>query len=200
MGNPIGVIHTTGAVGEAPSSDLIDNMSLVAAEVSARLGTLRAFARAELQAATDVLTGLSNRRASENRVSKLVNGDGRGVVALIEVGGLIELNNSLGKEAGDRALRSFAESLRGAVRGTDLCGRWAGAQFILVVDNMPAAATSRRLESVKVEALRALERGGLTGLSITYALSDTTGVADARSMLAVVDEALRIAKGEMAEV
>jgi len=200
MGNPIGVIHTTGVAGEAPSSDLIDNMSLVAGEVSARLGTLRAFARAELQAATDVLTGLSNRRASEDRIAKLVNGNGRGVVALLEVGGLIELNNSLGKEAGDRALRSFAECLRGAVRGTDLCGRWAGAQFILVVDNMPAAATSRRFESVKAEALRALERGGLTGLSITYALSDTTGVADARSMLAVVDEALRIAKGEMAEV
>jgi len=200
MGNPIGVIHTTGVAGEVPSRELVDDMSLVAGEVSARLGTLRAFARAEMQAATDVLTGLSNRRASEDRITKLVNGTGKGVVALIEVGGLIELNKAMGKETGDRAIRTFAEILRSTVRGTDLCGRWAGAQFVIVVDNMPASATTRRLESVRKEANEAFELGGLPGLSISFGLSDSTGVVDTASMLAVVDENLQAAKGEMVEV
>ncbi len=200
MGNPMGVIHTTGAAGETPSRDLVDEMSLIAGEISARLGTLRAFARAEMQAATDVLTGLSNRRASEDRVARLVNGRGKGVVALVEVGGLIQLNNALGKGAGDRAIRTFAEVLRAAVRGTDLCGRWGGAQFILVVDGMSAAATTLRLENIRKKAMEAFEHGGLPGLSICFGLSDTAGVVDTNSMLAVVDGALSSAKGEKVEV
>ena len=51
-------------------------LGLVATQVAVRIGTLRSFAQVELQASTDVLTGLPNRRATEDHLDRaLRSGD-----------------------------------------------------------------------------------------------------------------------------
>ena len=66
MGKPMGVIHGTAADGAPPTRDQIAAVGMIASVAGSRISLLRAMARTQLQAATDPLTGLLNRRVFEN--------------------------------------------------------------------------------------------------------------------------------------
>ena len=65
LGTPMGVLHTVGAEGELPSATERVAVEAVAEQAGSRIGVLRAMAASELQATTDPLTGLLNRRSLE---------------------------------------------------------------------------------------------------------------------------------------
>ena len=69
MGRTVGVVHATGPVGEPLDDDAVAALQTLAKQAGNRLGLLRIMAETQLQAATDGLTGLSNRRSLENRVA-----------------------------------------------------------------------------------------------------------------------------------
>jgi diguanylate cyclase (GGDEF)-like protein len=97
-------------------------------------------------ARTDPVTGLLSRRAVEEELTRLVPGD---VVALIDPDHLGHVNDAGGQPAGDRTLRSLAACLAEFCRRNDWCGRFAGAQFLLVVRRsgaQPAIAVDRLRE------------------------------------------------------
>ena len=78
-----------------------------------RLGTVRALASAELQASTDLLTGLCNRRTAEDRLRQLQDGGEAYGLVLLDLDHFKAINDAYGHEAGDRALRVFATVLAG---------------------------------------------------------------------------------------
>lgn len=61
-GRALGVLHSTGAPGERPDPEQLGALAMLACQGGARIGTLRSFERAQLQASTDGLTGMLNRR------------------------------------------------------------------------------------------------------------------------------------------
>ena len=65
MGRALGVLHVTGAKGKPPNPEQIAQLTALGVHAGNRIGTLRAFERSQLQASTDSLTGLTNRRAAE---------------------------------------------------------------------------------------------------------------------------------------
>jgi len=92
--------------------------------------------RLKRDAETDDLTGLANRRAffaaleaalAEARLGKRKIG-----VALLDVDNLKEINDTLGHEAGDRALVLAACAIRQSVRGQDLAARIGGDEFAVL--------------------------------------------------------------------
>ena len=199
MGQPIGVVHATGPVGAKPPTELVEDLGAIASEASTRLGTIRAFARAEMQASTDVLTGLSNRRATEERIGRLVAGSRVGALVLVEVGGLVELNSRLGKEGGDHALRIFADTVRESIRADDWCGRWAGAQFVMVLDGMPAMDAQRRVETIQARIMESFGTADMGELAISVGVTDSAGVVDTRTIIAVAESALDAVKAGRSE-
>ena len=76
-------------------------------------------------AATDLLTGLPNRRAFLEKASVQTDG----IVLMIDIDHFKRINDTFGHAAGDTVLRSFAEELRASVRSTDLLGRIGGEEF-----------------------------------------------------------------------
>jgi GAF domain-containing protein len=53
MGRSLGVLHATGPEGVAPSAEQVAQLTTLATQAGARIGTVRAFEKTQLQAQTD---------------------------------------------------------------------------------------------------------------------------------------------------
>ena len=93
--------------------------------------------RMELAALTDPLTGLPNRRAIAEWAGKQLCGSARHGFPLWLVLGDIDtfksINDTFGHDAGDDVLKAFADVLKRNTRGADMCGRFGGDEFVLVL-------------------------------------------------------------------
>ena len=69
MGRSVGVIHVTGEQHTSFSENAVQDLETLAKLSGARIGLLRVMAETQLQATTDSLTGLLNRRSVEHRVA-----------------------------------------------------------------------------------------------------------------------------------
>ncbi len=107
----------------------------------------------------DLLTGLSNRQALEQRLGQALQDAqqrGRGVaLALLDLGGFRGVIDSLGHAAGDTLLREAAARLRGVVRGHDLIARLEGDQFALLLPDLADAADAVSAAGDAIAALSA---------------------------------------------
>jgi diguanylate cyclase (GGDEF)-like protein len=109
------------------------------------------FEQTEHESHTDPLTALPNRRSLDRQFEAgLVRTDrskGSCSVVVLDLDRLKEINDTYGHEAGDRALRAVGDTLRTTVRQNDLCARFAGDEFIVVLwDCSPEHEERRVLE------------------------------------------------------
>ncbi len=91
-------------------------------------------------ARTDELTGLINRRATEEQLHvqwhrRQRYGEVTGILVL-DIDHFKHINDSHGHDAGDAVIRALAERLRENVRATDAAGRWGGEEFLVVLPNI----------------------------------------------------------------
>lgn len=88
-------------------------------------------------AALDPLTGLYNRRSGEQRLAEEMSRAQRYgrplTILLLDLDGLKQVNDSYGHAAGDLLLKSFAERLNRAIRGSDLAVRMGGDEFLVLL-------------------------------------------------------------------
>jgi diguanylate cyclase (GGDEF)-like protein/PAS domain S-box-containing protein len=141
-------------------------------------------------AATDVLTGLPNRREFE-RLLALPQSRSFAILA-IDVDNLKVVNDGYGHEAGDAALRAIATALRMAVRDGDVVARSGGDEFsALLPDTAPEAAVQ-----VGDRLRRAMHGLALPHGQARISIGCATGpaMADAATVLIAADEALYRAK------
>ena len=130
------------------------------------------------QAMHDPLTGLPNRRMLIDELGRAVarsqrSGRPFGLVYL-DIDGFKQLNDRWGHAEGDRALRSLAAWLRGAVRATDLPSRLSGDEFAVLVEGDRAEDAVKRL----TERLRADELPHAPGDGSRLAVSIGSVIAD----------------------
>lgn len=94
-------------------------------------------ARLELMARTDLLTGLANhwemvmRLAAEQSRSER-NGKVFSIV-LADIDHFKKVNDTHGHQAGDRVIRGIADTLRTNIRREDICSRWGGEEFLIIL-------------------------------------------------------------------
>lgn len=109
----------------------------------------------ERKALYDALTGLSNRGFAEARIrSALEEFRQHGIpfgLLMIDVDRFKTINDTHGHAVGDRVLKTLARTFDLHLRTTDICGRWGGEEFVVVLMNMD----ERRLGLV-AEKLRAM--------------------------------------------
>ena len=75
MGRAPGVLHASASALQPLSALRLDRMAAPGLQAGGRIGTVRAFERTQLQANTDALTGLPNRRHVEPRVRERLADD-----------------------------------------------------------------------------------------------------------------------------
>src|SRR5436309_8374779 len=120
--------------------------------------------RLQLNAVTDPLTGLYNRRLfSESLEKELTRARRYGQqlsLVILDLHRFKEVNDKHGHPRGDEVLRATAATLKKALRTSDSAFRIGGDEFALLLpqtDAQQALALSRRVEAVFVEILQPLQ-------------------------------------------
>jgi diguanylate cyclase (GGDEF)-like protein len=96
---------------------------------------------------TDALTGLSNRRALNDRLREEWRRSARYhsplALLLIDIDGLKRINDQQGHSGGDDLLRRTATAIRHTLRTTDVGARWGGDEFAIVAPHTTREAAQR---------------------------------------------------------
>lgn len=194
MGRTVGVIHAAGERGVPFPDAEVRDLQTLANLAGARIGLLRMVAETQLQAETDALTGLLNRRSLENRARLLRHDDQRFALVMADLDHFKALNDTHGHETGDRALRVFAEVLRRTVRDGDLVSRHGGEEFVVILPGCGLADAEERLARVQSELAQAMQVAGLPSVTASYGVVRSEPGEDLASCLARADLALFEAK------
>jgi diguanylate cyclase (GGDEF)-like protein/putative nucleotidyltransferase with HDIG domain len=111
------------------------------------------FEQTQHESHTDSLTSLPNRRSLDRHFEAGLERAGRTQgsvsVVVLDLDRLKEINDTYGHEAGDRALRAVGAVLRSTVRESDLCARFAGDEFIVVLWDCSPEHEGRRVAAVQ---------------------------------------------------
>jgi two-component system, cell cycle response regulator len=165
-------------------------------EVRARVrAALRAKALRDalaIQALTDPLTGLVNRRQLDSRLADLfalARRHGRSLACLmVDVDHFKRVNDTYGHSAGDAVLREVANRLRAQCRGVDVVARYGGEEFTVLLpetDGPGALVAAERIraaiEAEPVLAWRSVKGPLQPGMpateAVTIPLTASLGVA-----------------------
>jgi diguanylate cyclase (GGDEF)-like protein len=194
MGRTVGVIHATGQPEEAVADEKVDDLATLAKLAGARIGLLRVMAETQLQASTDTLTGLLNRRSFSQKVAAVPALLHPVAVAMADLDHFKELNDTYGHETGDRALRLFARVLRDSLRGSDIVGRYGGEEFAIAFPDCSAADAGRALNTVRTQLDAAITVGGLPKFTASFGITEMEPGEELIAVLRRADEALLAAK------
>lgn len=106
-------------------------------------------------ALTDGLTGLPNRRAIENWAqTQLSNAVRHGFsfwVVMADLDNFKHVNDAFGHETGDAVLKKFAKILRSQLRNGDICGRFGGEEFLIVMTYLNRDSVYRVIDRIRLE-------------------------------------------------
>jgi len=150
----------------------------------------------QLNAVTDPLTGLYNRRLFSETFEKELNrgrryGSPLGLVVL-DLHRFKEVNDKHGHPRGDEVLRAAAATLKKALRTSDSAFRIGGDEFALILpqtDAEQALALSRRVETVFAEMLQPLQL--IVGVSMDHGVATFPQDGEqADQLIRVADERL----------
>jgi diguanylate cyclase (GGDEF)-like protein len=196
MGRALGVLHASGKAGVPMATDAVGQLTTLATQSGARIGTVRSFERSQLQASTDGLTGLRNRRTVETEVRGLMKEGIPATIVMADLDHFKLLNDTYGHEAGDRALRKFSKVLESSLRPDDLCGRFGGEEFLLAFPNTSADVVVDILDRLRETLALAAEGAESPAFTASFGVVDSEVDASLENLLKLADLALYRAKEE----
>lgn len=162
------------------------------------LGALaKSFEAMQKRLQTDDLTGLLNREAFKHKLQRRIDECAqdrrrqRMAVLFVDLDKFKQINDRHGHDAGDHALIETAQRLLSSVRAGDLVGRYAGDEFVVLLNQIDGTDTPQNIcETVQrlFEPPLKLANGDEVGLSasIGIALYPADG-QDADTLLKVAD-------------
>jgi diguanylate cyclase (GGDEF)-like protein len=155
-------------------------------------------------AAVDPLTGLFNRRYFETRIDEEIQRARRYKLDLallvIDADNFKGLNDLLGHLVGDRVLRAMSDTLRRSVRAFDVCTRFGGEEFAILMPGSNSASAAQSAERIR----QRIEQYKFDPLLIPPEIRPTISVgvavlqneSSAQDLIARADRALYTAKAE----
>ena len=130
----LAVYHTTPSFYGDDHRRLLDRVCEQAAAV---IHNAIVFEQTHEASLTDPLTGLPNTRFMVNHLGRELaraeRGNAEVSLLVMDLNDFKDINDTFGHHVGDRALREVAQVLRGAIRPYDICVRYAGDEFIVVL-------------------------------------------------------------------
>jgi diguanylate cyclase (GGDEF)-like protein len=190
MGRTVGVIHSVTELNRNLEDTTVQDLATLANLSGARVGLLRMMADTQLQAATDSLTGLLNRRSFENQVRTVRKSHPTMALVMADLDHFKELNDTYGHDTGDRALRLFAQTLRSSLRSEDVVCRYGGEEFAIALPSCSAIDAANMLEALRRAISSAVAHAGLPAYTASFGVVDVDGAEDLNDALVRADNAL----------
>lgn len=159
-----------------------------------RANTIESEARANELARVDPLTGLGNRRAFEESMAFEIARSRRNGAPLsllvCDLDSFKKINDVYGHLAGDSCLRQVADTLRDDVRGADICFRWGGDEFVVVLADTPEPGALEMLGRLEELVARSCARPDETPLRVTCGHATLLDWMSGDDLVAAADRAL----------
>ncbi len=195
-GEVIGVVLITHA--DALAETQHQRVRKAVSDAAPVLANLHNLAIAQRQAATDALTGLPNRRAVDDTLTRMVAQSARTfaplAVLLMDLDHFKAVNDRYGHDRGDQVLTAVGVALRGALRESDFAGRYGGEEFLMLLASTDKQGALRVAESVRgaIATIRLPDIDRITASIGLAVLPDDAG--EAVALVRAADRALYAAK------
>ena len=153
------------------------------------LASMRNLRLAETRAATDLLTGLPNRRSAEETLKLLLANADRSVtplaVAMFDLDHFKKVNDVFGHEKGDQLLAAVGDVAATSTRVSDFVARFGGEEFLVLLPNTDVSGAVLALDKLRegIARLHVLGAGHSPSASFGVAVFPDDGV-DAETLAA----------------
>ena len=204
QGNTVGVLHLEfeGSGEQLPFSSGTDSLRdshqrlaiSSASQIALSLASLQLRESLREQSIRDPLTRLFNRRFLEESLERELQLASRKkqsiAVLFLDLDHFKRFNDNFGHDAGDKVLQSLADLFRTFFRATDICCRYGGEEFAVVLPESSSQDAAIRADALRAEvkALRVHYKKQILG-----PLTLSAGVAAFPEHAATSDELLKIA-------
>jgi diguanylate cyclase (GGDEF)-like protein len=154
----------------------------------------------DLQARTDALTGLLNRRGFETQMAfglAMARRSGRPLSLItVDVDHFKRVNDTYGHEAGDEVLRRLARTLEERLRGSDVIARLGGEEFVVLLPDTDLAG-AQAIAQALVQAMADQQDPVVGSITVSAGVASMRGLQDnGTDILRRGDAALYEAKGQ----
>jgi len=212
QGNTIGVLHLefenatrlTNDSGARSVQESLQQLAIsVASQIALSLASLQLRETLREQSIRDPLTHLFNRRFLEESLERELQIAGRKkqrlAVLFLDLDHFKKFNDTFGHDAGDVVLQSLADLFRTFFRSTDICCRYGGEEFAIILPESSAEDAAVRADALRAELkslrLRYKKQSlGPLSLSAGVAAFPEHG-ATTEDLLKVADQCLYQSKG-----
>ena len=147
-------------------------------------------------AVLDPLTGLYNRRSGEQRLAQEMSRSTRNghplTILALDLDDLKQVNDRFGHPAGDDLIRSFAERLNKAIRGSDLAVRLGGDEFLVLLPECKPEGVLQVLS--RLSGLQVQCKGHLVDVSFSSGWTNFRPGESADELVRRADDALYVNK------
>lgn len=128
----------------------------------------------------DSLTGIANRRLLTERLREEVDRAKRYdrplSIAMLDIDRFKEVNDGYGHEVGDSVLVEVARVMDAELRDQDLCGRWGGEEFLILMPESRLEVAERVMQRLATSIASLVVRVNDDQLSVTASI----GIAQLR--------------------
>jgi diguanylate cyclase (GGDEF)-like protein len=200
----IGVLSITdrrdGLAFDAPEQFVLNAIASVIGAALAGARTDAEIARLEHAASVDSLTGLVNRAYLDSRLQQEVARSKRQgtqfAVLMADIDDFKVINDTRGHQSGDAMLKGVGDIMRSAVRVFDVCARWGGDEFAVLMPNSDGASAIACAERIRLRTAQYLgdRDAGTVGVTISIGVAVGGPGDTAVDVISRADRALYDAK------
>ena len=196
-GKLFGSLLLTDKNAERFSPELgIFHLEQLAVKVSLCLSNVLIREQLEYMANYDRLTGVANRRLMEVTINEELSRQKRYNVPFsllfIDCDKFKQINDSYGHDCGDKVLAYIADQLKGLIRETDRCFRYAGDEFVITLASQTQSdantVAKRLIEFFKKHPMP--YQGQLLPISISCGAVESDGIQPMDELLKKADQQL----------
>lgn len=101
-------------------------------------------------AMTDSLTGLTNRRTFEAIITQWTEKQKSFALIVMDIDRFKSINDTYGHQAGDEVLKHLAQVVTSSVRSNDVCCRYGGEEFVVLLPHTTAPEALITAERVRI--------------------------------------------------
>jgi diguanylate cyclase (GGDEF)-like protein len=202
----VGVLTLYRTDADAFTNDHLRVLQVITLRVAMFIENALKYREAESSATIDYLTGMANARALsvhlEKELARCMRENSTIGIMVCDLDGFKEINDHYGHLAGDKVLKTFAESVKRFCREYDYAARMGGDEFVIVAPGMTETAMTDRSKLLDALAKQSGREGcGADFLSLSagaafYPVDGST----AEQLLAEADRRMYAGKKRQREI
>lgn len=137
----------------------------------------------------DTITGIPNRFSCDSLIEKYMGAPLPANIGcvMIDITNIIEINNSWGREAGDRAIRQFSDTLHLVAAGQCFIGRNGGNKFIALFENCSKEQLEAFVERLRFQIDQTNSKEDSFHILYKYGLAYHDAYSDQQSATQITD-------------